>query len=117
MRKEYQEIVESARITFDFSPREQEQAQWVAERCQALADKPPKMLTLEEIEVVCKECLGCSEIIFAKAIQSAFIAKQKEPETRKVKILVYDNGGDIFVSTAYAEGMRLLKMIEEEVTL
>ena len=91
LRKEFQAIVDEVYASLKVGTFDTRFAlEAIAERCQALADKPPKMLTDEEIEELTYS--GPKYLPFARAIELAHIAKQKEPETKTVQIWQQSDG-------------------------
>lgn len=101
MRKEYQAIVD--KVWDQVGPDMYSKLQLVAERCQAFADQPPKMLTDEEINKVLRSLpywvtpsISLTET--ARAIIAAHIAKQRTPETRKVKLWERNSSKGLFIA-------------------
>ena len=83
LRKEYQEIVNSAKIG---SALGDSIAEEVARQCQALADRPKKQLTNEEIqEVLIKS--PCYSFDAMRKVCAAYDAKQKKPEKVRIRIV------------------------------
>ena len=117
MKKEYQKIVDDVCNSFgvskDWSRRIGTK---VAERCEALADKPVKELTDDEIWA-CSKTLN--QLSFARNVIAAHIAKQSEPEVRKVKVYIYGCGEKIITSQhpETFKNYKLLDKFEREVTL
>ena len=120
MKLEYQKIVDNVCNSFgvskDWSRRIGTK---VAERCETLADKPMKELTDDEIWA-CSKTLN--QLSFARNVIAAHIAKQSEPEVRKVKHRTWllPNGillhcSDLLGPQSLPDGSKLLDEFEREV--
>lgn len=118
MRNEYQAIVDDYEHEYGKLTQAHLVAGQVATRCQALADKPPKMLTDEEILLQYVHQHGGemptkSDIAFARAIEAAHIAKQKEPETLIARIWRRQDGSHLLcIDDTKFTDCTLIKTIE-----
>ena len=73
----------------------------LAGNLQHIADRPPKMLTTQELAAVAQSmpggptgyCKGWGYEQFGAAIQEAFIAKQSEPDTVPFDYYLWSKGG------------------------
>ena len=91
LRHEYQAIVDATKAIHHMDT-----AHFVAERCQELADRPPVMLTGDEINDAYNSDHRRSHTDRCRDVIAAFIAKQKEP--RKIKCRLYwDDCGNLCV--------------------
>lgn len=73
------------------------------EKCQELADKPPKELTDAEIVAISDNvefAKFADDLAFARACIAAHIAKQREPEVVKVKIRTFQFGDGSVLTTS-----------------
>ena len=93
LRPEYQAI-EDELIKYYYLPGKAELGAAVCaiQKCQDLADRPPKMLTDDEINEI-KRSAPWSIMGYADAIQKAFIAKQREPDTVPFDYALWSMGG------------------------
>ena len=128
MKKEYQKIVKEVMDTHEGK------AMWLseaviltAERCEALVDKPVRELTDAEMLAAYSDNYPHTSDGLRKALRAiiaAHIAKQSQPETRKVKYWTWaDSNGELHHYNSDAEptpcpdGWRLVDEFEREVTL
>jgi len=117
MKKEYQKIVDEELLSYESSKI---MAHKIAERCEALADKPPVMLTDEEIRLALDSRIELDYVGSAEQVVLAYIAKQKQPVTRKVKVYIYQrpDGGTMVSEELISKNThKLLDEFEREVTL
>ena len=95
LRSEYQNIVDEVwKVTGPLTMLEI--IELTASKCQALADRPPVMLTDAEVLKI-TQAVYCTSAIqdgsFARAIEAAHIAKQKEPEVIPFDYREWSKGG------------------------
>ena len=63
------------------------------ERCQALADRPPLMLTDDEIERIADSDIWGRQTDLCRLIEAAHIKKQSTPETVPFDFTTWQEGG------------------------
>ena len=95
LRSEYQNIVDE--VLKVIGPLTMlEIIELTASKCQALADRPPRMLTDAEVLKI-TQAVYCTSAIqdgsFARAIESAVHAKQKEPDAVPFDYEKWKDGG------------------------
>jgi len=73
----------------------------VAIKCQALADKPPKELTDEELVVIYATQPQGTKFPYARAAIAAHIAKQREPVTVKIRAAKCGDGVPYIVNETF----------------
>ena len=108
LRKEYAEIVEREKIRWNRDqPGLVDAFLNIALACQELADRPPRELTDAEIDKVFRETInsipGAQSTKFARALEAAIHAKQREPETVKFRAARHKKYGEIQMVNARSE--------------
>jgi len=109
MKPEYQKIVDDYAHDYGLESMEHIIARVVVQRCKALADKPVRELTDDEIWA-CSKTLN--QLSFARNVIAAHIAKQSEPEVRKVKVYIYGCGEKI-ITSQHPETFKNYKLLDK----
>ena len=106
LRPEYQKIFDGLVTDTGWSPHGEVAlaVTTAVERCQALADKPPKELTDEELVVIYATQPQGTKFPYARAAIAAHIAKQKSPTTLKTRAVRHGNSLPFTVSGDYKLG-------------
>ncbi len=87
LRKEYEETIDAGIAAFAANGVMSDALKVAVERCQQLADRPPRELTDAEIAVHSRTFArgDYTDYDFARAIEAAAHAKQREPQVVKFR--------------------------------
>lgn len=116
LRKEYQDI--AGRIYDGWLDGKVSEAldacTQVARACQELADRPPRELTDEEIEVVLEKTRAQSNVDTCRAAIAADRAKQREPESEPLNLEKLATGEfDLYYNGYKTEGVMLAEFVAD----